>query len=128
MFKELSSCPLSLFEVCGMGYISLVAFLISSYFVDSLLRQLEEDQSNKDKLKYFIFSLPYTGFIMFSIATFFNSITITTYEKMFSAHLLLSLLVYFVFYKINDIKKVRELNLITMVTFLVTILLFILVV
>jgi len=124
MFGELPVCFGKLFEDCGYGLIVIIPFLLSTYFIDSLIAVLSESEDNKKKIINSIFCSPYIIFAGFVVVNFISSVTIVSVEYMLSIETLYTAIIYTIFYLINNIKTVRNLNTIFMVSFLFTILIF----
>ncbi|MFC1722403.1 hypothetical protein ACFL0C_02000 [Patescibacteria group bacterium] len=127
MLSETSSCPLNMPDICGKGYLILIPFILSSYFIDSLLAKLSiEKDDKKGSIISIIFSVPYIIFSLFVIKTFFSTLSAVTVEYILSINLLTALITYLLIYFMNNLKVIRRLNVVFMITLFASAAIFIL--
>jgi hypothetical protein len=124
MLGEQPSCFGNILTDCGHGLIIIIPFILSTYFVDSLLQTLETSKDLKEKILNTIFCIPYIIFSLFVIREFFLSVSIVTIEYILALETIYAAIIYSIIYLLNNQKITRRLNTIFMVSFILTVLVF----
>lgn len=121
---EISDCPAFLVSVCTTSYTTLVPFVLCAYFCDSILLELSAQQDGKKRFKYFLLGTPYILGYFIVLYTFISSITLATFEKIFTLQLIFAALLGALIYLVNTSSKVREFNYYLMFTFIASLFIF----
>jgi len=120
MMGELPTCPSSATPLCGHGLIILIPYLLSTYFVDSLLETLAVEEDKKKKAINLALCLPYISVAGYVVVMFLTSISVVTIEYVLSLKTIYAALVYALVYFLNTQPVIRKLNTIFMVTFILS--------
>lgn len=120
MMGELPTCPGSATPLCGHGLIILILYLLSTYFVDSLLETLAFEEDKKKKAINLALCIPYICITGYVVVMFLTSISVVTIEYILSLKTVYAAIVYAVIYFLNTQPMVRKLNMVFMVTFILS--------
>ena len=126
LLSEAGSCPDWTSPVCSRGMTVIVPFFLSVYFIDSLMEFWDGAKSQKERFINLAFCTPYIFYTLFVVSQFFGSLTAVTIEYVVSVNLFYSALVYLAIYFLNLQPKVRRVNTVFMVTFLLSLGVFVL--
>jgi len=124
MMGELPVCPGSLFSLCSFGLIVIIPFLVSTYFLDSMMETLVASEDKKEKIINVVFCVPYILFVAYVIKEFLISVSIVTLEYILGMDTIYAAVIFVAFYVINNQKLARKLNVIFMVSLLLSTLFF----
>ena len=124
MVGELPACPGSMFSLCGFGLIVIIPFLLSTYFLDSMMETLVASEDKKEKIMNVVFCIPYILFVAYVIKEFLISVSIVTLEYILGMDTIYAAVIFVAFYVINNQKLARKLNVIFMVSLLLSALFF----
>jgi len=124
MMGELPACPGNLISLCGFGLLVIIPFLLSTYFLDSMMETLASSEDKKEKIMSVVFCVPYIVLSAFVIKEFLVSASIVTLEYVLGLNTIYAAIIYVVFYVINNQKLARKVNIIFMVTLLLSALIF----
>jgi len=120
MMGELPICPSSATPFCGQGLVILIPYLLSTFFLDSLLETLVVEEDKKKKVINLVLCLPYIFITGYVVVMFLTSISVVTVEYIFSLKTIYAAFIYAIIYFLNTQSVVRKLNTIFMVTFILS--------
>ena len=124
MMGELPACPGSLLSLCSFGFIVIIPFVISTYFLDSMMEVLVMSEDKKEKLLNVVFCIPYILFVAYVIREFLVSASIVTIEYILTLDTIYAAIIFTAIYVINNQKIARKVNKIFMVSLLISALIF----
>lgn len=106
------------------GLIVSIPFVLSAYFIDSLIAEYASVKDKKTLLLTLLFCVPYLVLALVFTSRFFSTLSLVSVEYIFSNYFLPVVLVYAVLYWLNSHAIVRKVNKIFMVTFLISVFIF----
>ncbi len=124
MISELPACPGNYISLCGFGLIVIIPFLLSTYFLDSMMETLALSEDGKEKITSVVFCVPYIVFSAFVTIKFLVTASVITLEYVLGLNTIYAAFIYVIFYVINNQKLTRKVNVIFMLTLLLSALIF----